>query len=148
MAVYIVKNVKEINRGFAVDLELWNLAASIYRWYLYYFRKSSRPSILYGIYVGRTRLTLIQFFLCFKSPYNWILDINFRLMHPRDLEINVLDRQTDGQQSDPIRGPFLYFRYGTLKAPRTKSIENVTWKFLRISRIQDNKGFRWYLLKT
>ena len=36
-----------------------------------------------------------------------IYDINFSLLQVHDLEINDLDRQTDGQQSDPAKVPFL-----------------------------------------
>ena len=31
------------------------------------------------------------------------------MIPPRDLETNDLDKQADGQQSDPIRDPFLPF---------------------------------------
>ena len=37
-------------------------------------------------------------------------------------EIRALDRQTDGQQSDPIRVPFFLKRYYTLK-PEKKTNE-------------------------
>ena len=46
-----------------------------------------------------------------------LIDINFRLIHPRNLEINAcLEPQRDGQQGDPIRIPFFsFFGYGTPK---------------------------------